>query len=247
MLYEFTGFFKRRIIAALGIPAAFERFEMASSLLKKVRIRAARCEIQLLELRAECTNVDDQRRLDVCIAAMREASSRMDAALLDIVPAPAAPTMSPPLPAAVAGHQMPPARLPDSPVPETVRAAAPVYGPSTGVYEAKAPGMKGAAAQIIEDDRDVMPMANYHADDDEKADEILRGIRGGAYQNDAAKRLALRPQWGFWTGSEKLVAIDELARELEANDDTDYFPASNDAAAPAPAVDAPQDPDNVTF
>ena len=195
---------------------------MSYSLIKKVGVRMARCEAELLKLRLACTDGAEAKRMDRAIAVFREAGGRMNDAFLDIAAddVPAAPA---PVAAAPAQKAKPaPAGKP------------PVYGPSTGVYVAPADGMKGTAAQIIESENDVMHMARRGSPAIEVA-EILAGNLGTGYECDAARTLSLNPAWEFWTPEERLAAIEDKGRQLEDADDTDYFadtkPAAGDAAA----------------
>lgn len=193
---------------------------MSYSIIKKVGVRMARCEAELLKLRLACTDAGEAKRMDRAIAVFREAGGRMNDAFLDIAAddAPAAATR---------------AQAPAAAVAQPAKAAPvgkpPVYGPTTGVYVAPAEGMKGTAAQIIESENDVMRMARRGSPEVEVA-EILAGNLGTGYECDAAKILAGNPAWEFWTPEERLAAIEDKGRQLEASDDTDYFA---DAAAPA--------------
>ena len=196
---------------------------MSYSLIKKVGVRMARCEAELLKLRLACTDGADAKRMDRAIAVFREAGGRMNDAFLDI-----------------AADDVPAAPAPAAAIAQPAKAAPagkpPVYGPATGVYQAPAEGMKGTAAQIIESENDVMHMAR-RGDAATEVAEILAGNLGTAYECDAAKILAGNPAWEFWTPEERLAAIEDKGRQLEDADDTDYFadttaaPAAGDAAA----------------
>ena len=57
---------------------------MSYSLTKKVGVRMARCEAELLKLRLACTDGAEAKRMDRAIAVFREAGGCMNDAFLDI-------------------------------------------------------------------------------------------------------------------------------------------------------------------
>lgn len=205
---------------------------MASSLLKKIRIRAARCTDQLLQLRAECATPEDAQRLEQCIAAMREASGRMDDVFHDYKPA-------------VAPRRQQARSTP--PLPPSDPGKAPVYGPATGVTEAQAPQPKTWATREAgrRDDDDELPFIPGKLTTEQEVELILRGKMGGFYDNKAAVQLAAdADSWNLLDAAERLASIRELALKLEEDDPMDDVQLGKPAGAPAAQV---VDPDNVVF
>lgn len=181
---------------------------MASSLLKKIRIRAARCTDQLLQLRAECATPEDAERLEQCIAAMRDASGRMDDVFHDYAPA-------------VAPRRQKASSSP-APLPPSNPGKAPVYGPATGVYVAPPPQPKTFATQELsrpegEDEFVVLP---DNMTDAQFVDFSLRG-HTSAYEIEAAKQLDAMPGWLYMDAAKRAAAIRVLAAEFQAIDISD--------------------------
>ena len=187
---------------------------------KRVKARVNKCVEAALELQGTGANDAENAAIDLCIEALRRVQAEVYAKLQASEESLRRPRGRP--------VAVPPAAPPAAAV------KPPVYGPSTGVYMAPAEGMKGAAAQIIESERDVMRMAK-RGDAATEVAEILAGNLGTGYECDAAKTLSLNPAWEFWTPEERLAAIEDKGRQLEDADDTDYFadtkPAAGDAAA----------------
>ena len=197
-----------------------------ASLSKKVKTRVARCVEQVMELRQGDLTADEAQQIEQAVDVLRAAAASVDDLFFK---AKAARQIS------ERAAYTPPAVASAAPAKAAPVGKPPVYGPTTGVYMAPADGMKGTDAQIIESENDVMHMARRGSPAIEVA-EILAGNLGTAYECDAARILSGNPAWEFWTPEERLSAIEDKGRQLEAADDTDYFsdtaaPAAGDAAA----------------
>lgn len=208
---------------------------MASSLLKKVRTRVARCSDQLLQLRAECATAEDAQRLEQCIAVIRDATGRMDDVFHDYQPAVAPPRQR---------VHVSPLAAPSTPTPP------PVYGRETGITEAQPQQSKNWAFNDIvggvgSDDDIVMLPSNMT--DAEFVKHCLEK-HTTASQIDAAEALAAMPGWPHLSDAAKASAIRRVSAEMEQDDD--FVDDSKPLVARPESLRElvpPFDPANITF
>ena len=205
---------------------------MASSLPKKVRIRATRCTDQLLQLRAECATPEDAERLEQCIAAMRDATGRMDDVFHGYTPA-------------VAPRRQKASSTP-APLPPSDPGKPPVYGPETGVYVAPSPQAKTwQAREVISSDNDAPVVLPDNMTDAEFVKFCLME-QTTAYEIEAAKQLAAMPGWAYLAADKQASAIRTAASELERDDVSDDDPLIVKPETLAALV-PPHDPSNIVF
>lgn len=225
---------------------------MASSLQKKVRLRAGRLVEQLVELRPQCVGDDERLRLEECIGIARLAAGDLEDTFSGYKPAPR-PRRSAPVITYPQGLQPP------------------VRGPGSGVVEALPRAPKGwAAREMMRRDADgggrqaapapapaPAPYMAATADDILQAEAFLRdcereGDLSSYYTTMAFAEVCLLPAWKSMDAIRRAelvrsraeeMAIDEGQSDVDEEMDDGTFVSGPPVATPSVGTDA----DDTTF